>query len=483
MTGRRAYPYWLAGLDVVGLLLAVEATVHLRVWLNPVFENQFTVATARAHLPPRGVVLAVTLLAGLWVGLYRRGEHFLLRRVFKRVPKGTVLACMSLATLTLFTDDRGAVYARSLLLLYAVPATVVLAATPLLVSLGYRVAARFGWGLERVAIVGTGREAADLGRRLQEGGGLFRLVGYVSRNGEAATPTACVPRDRVLGRVAEIDRIINTVGVDHVVVADSHIAPADMLHCAVTCDKMNVILDQRPQSSCLLSEEETAHPTRLAGRTVLRFKRARFTRPQQVAKRALDLAVVALLGPVVVPVGVVTALLVKLTSPGPVFHVAPRVGRGGRYFRFYKFRSMYLDGEARRAALEAANEKGGRIFKLKHDPRVTPVGRWLRRLSLDELPQLWNVVRGDMSLVGPRPLPVGDMGENGFCRDAALWSRVRMNVLPGITGLWQVSGRSDLPFDEMVRLDVEYVQRWSIWLDAKLLLLTVPAALAGRGAY
>ncbi len=463
MKGRQAYPYWLAALDVAGLLLAVEATVHLRVWLNPLFENQFALETARDHLPPRGIFLAVTLLAGLWVGLYRPGEHFVVRRIFKLVPKGTVLACMSLATLTLFTDDHGAAYARSLLLLYAVPATAVLAATPVLVSLGYRVAGRLGWGLETVAVVGTGREAAAMGRRLQQTPGRYRVVGYISRNGEAALPTACVPPERVLGHVADIDRIINTAGLDHVVVCDSHVAPADLLRCAVACDKMNVVLDQRPQTSCLLSDGEAAHPARLAGRTVLRFKRVRFTRRQQAAKRLLDLAAAALMAPVVAPVCAVIALLVKATSRGPVLHVAPRVGRGGRYFPFLKFRSMYLDGEARRAAIQDANEKGGHIFKVKHDTRVTPLGRWLRRLSLDELPQLWNVVRGDMSLVGPRPLPIGDMGENGFCCDVPLWSRVRMNVLPGITGLWQVSGRSDLPFEKMVRLDVEYVQRWSIW--------------------
>jgi len=120
---------------------------------------------------------------------------------------------------------------------------------------------------------------------------------------------------------------------------------------------------------------------------------------------------------------------------------------------------------------------------MRRDPRVTSAGRVLRRLSLDELPQLWNIVRGDMSLVGPRPLPASDMGEGGFCPDVPLWSRVRINVLPGITGLWQVSGRSDLPFEEMIRLDLEYVRRWSLWLDLKLLVWTVPAALVGRGAY
>lgn len=174
---------------------------------------------------------------------------------------------------------------------------------------------------------------------------------------------------------------------------------------------------------------------------------------------------------------IVIAIAVKLDSPGPVLFKQRRVGKGGREFWFYKFRSMVADAEARRAALLQMNEASGPLFKIKNDPRITRTGRWLRKFSLDELPQLINVVLGDMSLVGPRPaLPV----------EVAQYTarqRRRLAVKPGITGLWQVSGRSDLPFDRSIELDLEYIERQSLWLYVKILCLTFPAVLQGRGAY
>jgi lipopolysaccharide/colanic/teichoic acid biosynthesis glycosyltransferase len=154
-----------------------------------------------------------------------------------------------------------------------------------------------------------------------------------------------------------------------------------------------------------------------------------------------------------------------------------RPGIGGVPFACFKFRTMYADADERQAALEAANEKGGAIFKMRNDPRVTSVGRSLRRWSVDELPQLFNVLRGEMSLVGPRPLPERDYLQ------LEEWHRKRYLVLPGMTGLWQVSGRSELDFDELVRLDFLYLERWSVFLDLTILLKTVPAVIRARGAW
>ena len=195
-------------------------------------------------------------------------------------------------------------------------------------------------------------------------------------------------------------------------------------------------------------------------------------------KRIID--VVASVAAVVVfsPVFLTIAFLVKVTSPGPVIFVQTRVGRYGRHFNFYKFRSMYRDAEARKAQLMAENEsKDGVIFKMKNDPRVTPVGRFLRKFSLDELPQLWNVLKGDMSLVGPRPPVPKEV------REYTLEDRKRLNVIPGITCIWQVSGRSEIPFKEQVRLDKEYIASQSLGSDLLILLKTVPAILFGKGAY
>jgi lipopolysaccharide/colanic/teichoic acid biosynthesis glycosyltransferase len=169
--------------------------------------------------------------------------------------------------------------------------------------------------------------------------------------------------------------------------------------------------------------------------------------------------------------------MVKLDSPGPVFFRQERMGRGGRAFGIFKFRSMVAGAEHSRYDLEARNEYDGPMFKMRRDPRVTGAGSWLRKWSLDELPQILNVLTGDMSLVGPRPLWVEE------ARQCTGWTVKRLDITPGITGLWQVLGRSTIPFDEMVKLDYMYVTGWSLGWDVKLLLQTVPAVLRKRGAY
>jgi lipopolysaccharide/colanic/teichoic acid biosynthesis glycosyltransferase len=201
--------------------------------------------------------------------------------------------------------------------------------------------------------------------------------------------------------------------------------------------------------------------------------------PEQ-AKRAFDIGAVLVGGALLTPILLLLALAVRLQDGGPVLYASRRVGRGGRAFDFYKFRTMVVGAEALRQGLP--NESDGRLFKLRDDPRVTPLGRWLRRSSLDELPQLWNVLRGDMHLVGPRPLPEADLRGVEDDAELAYWFEQRHRVRPGITGAWQVAGRSALGFAEMVRHDIRYIQDWSLWLDLLLLAKTVPAVLRGRGA-
>lgn len=195
------------------------------------------------------------------------------------------------------------------------------------------------------------------------------------------------------------------------------------------------------------------------------------------AKRLLDVvAALTMLMMAALPM-LFIALAIRWTSAGPIFFRQPRVGKGGRFFTSYKFRSMYVDAEERFEEVAHLNEVDGPIFKLRNDPRITPVGRFLRRTSLDELPQLFNVLRGEMSLVGPRPALMREV--LGY----EPWQLQRLTVRPGLTGLWQVSGRSELPFEVMMRLDLEYIRRWSLWFDIWLLMRTVPAVLSTRGAY
>jgi exopolysaccharide biosynthesis polyprenyl glycosylphosphotransferase len=198
---------------------------------------------------------------------------------------------------------------------------------------------------------------------------------------------------------------------------------------------------------------------------------------QVAIKRVIDVVVAIILLLVLSPLFLLTALLIKLYSPGPVFFIQERVGLNKRRFNLLKFRTMVDKAEQLLTELERFNEVSGPVFKIGSDPRVTKIGKILRKTSIDELPQLINVLKGDMSLVGPRPLPVRDY--NGFGRD---WHRRRISVRPGITCLWQVNGRSTVPFEKWMLLDMQYIDTWSLWLDFKILVKTIPAVLRASGA-
>jgi lipopolysaccharide/colanic/teichoic acid biosynthesis glycosyltransferase len=194
-------------------------------------------------------------------------------------------------------------------------------------------------------------------------------------------------------------------------------------------------------------------------------------------KRGFDLVVSALVVVIGLPVWALVALAIKLDSRGPIFFVDRRIGVGEREFPMLKFRTMVADAAELQPELEDENEAEGALFKIREDPRVTRVGKFLRRFSLDEIPQVLNVLKGEMSLVGPRPLPLRDYE---LLED---WHRRRYGVLPGMTGLWQISGRSGLSFDDLVRLDFTYIENWSLWLDISIIVKTIPAVITQRGAY
>lgn len=215
-----------------------------------------------------------------------------------------------------------------------------------------------------------------------------------------------------------------------------------------------------------------------AGTPIIVFKTTPHMEGQMLVKRVFDVVVSLSAITALLPVFLAVCLAVKLTSKGPMLFKQERTGWRGRVFKMFKFRTMYVDAEKRRAELMAQNEMSGPVFKLTKDPRITKVGGFLRRFSLDELPQLFNVLRGEMSLVGPRPLPVYETEAFEAFKD-----RRRLSVLPGVTGLWQVSGRSGIEdFEEWVRLDLEYIDRWSLWLDMLILLRTIPAVFTASGA-
>jgi exopolysaccharide biosynthesis polyprenyl glycosylphosphotransferase len=280
----------------------------------------------------------------------------------------------------------------------------------------------------------------------------------------------------VLGGVSELESILMRLPVDEVMVAlpiKSHFGEIEEI--VGVCGRAGI---QTQYSLELFTSDVAKHHSVDSAEGTRVVVEMVHSDHRLVLKSTLD-RIAATLGLIALsPVFVLIGLAVKLTSKGPVFFVQQRFGLGKRKFGMIKFRTMVVDAEARQASLEHLNEHNGPTFKMKSDPRITRLGSFLRRSSLDELPQLINVLKGEMSLVGPRPLPSRDVE-----RFSAAWLMRRFSVKPGITGLWQVSGRSNTDFDNAIKLDLRYIDKWSLLLDVKILFRTLSAVAKGRGAY
>jgi exopolysaccharide biosynthesis polyprenyl glycosylphosphotransferase len=282
----------------------------------------------------------------------------------------------------------------------------------------------------------------------------------------------------VIGGDGSLKYLVDTCDVDRVIICSSSVA-ADRDEFLHSLTAAGIQVDVIPTPFEALGARVDVH--HLEGAPLMTLPRPRLTRSATSLKRALDISVSALALIALLPVLAVCALAIKLDSRGPLFFRQTRVGRDGKRFRLWKFRSMQPDADARKHEVAELNFHDGAstecMFKIREDPRVTRVGRVLRRYSLDELPQLYNVLVGDMSLVGPRPLIEEEAIQvNGRFRH-------RLSLTPGVTGLWQVNGRSEIPFTEMVSLDYLYVTNWTLWGDVKLLMKTLPAVARGNGAY
>jgi exopolysaccharide biosynthesis polyprenyl glycosylphosphotransferase len=292
----------------------------------------------------------------------------------------------------------------------------------------------------------------------------------------ARCATAATPRSTSsLGTLEHLPEVLETHRVDEVVIADPDFPQQEAVELVDQCHQRGVRVRIAPSTMEILVHRAEFVP----GQSVPLFELRPpvFEGVDFLLKRMFDVVGATLLLLFLSPFFLAIALAIKITSRGSVFYASQRPGIGGTPFSCWKFRTMYRDADQRQADLESINEASGALFKIRDDPRMTPVGRMLRGFSLDELPQLWNVVRGQMSLVGPRPLPLRDYDQ---LED---WHKKRYLVLPGITGLWQISGRSELDFDDLVRLDFLYLERWSVFLDLSILVKTVPAVLSRRGAF
>lgn len=419
------------------------------------------------------VLLALTFrYTGVW--RRRRGESWLDESA--RVATATAAGITLMMAVTFFLQPSP--FSRLLLFWALLFIVLFIGAARLARRIGLSLLYRRGIGVDRALVVGAGETGRSVIRTLLARPDLgFALVGYLEDGDGGNIGIGRIPR---LGGYNELDRHLREMAPIHTVfLALPGAMHPQLLNLLQVCRQHDVRAQVAPD--LLQLSLNRVEFTTMAGMPLLGVRdMAAFGHISawgRLFKRALDLFIIALFAlPTLLVMGVI-ALLIKIDSPGPVFYPSPRVGRDGHLFNMYKFRSMVLDADDQKEALRELNEADGPMFKIRHDPRLTRAGRLIRRLSLDELPQLYNVLVGQMSLVGPRP-PLPE--EVAHYKP---WHRQRLAVVGGMTGLWQVSGRSDLSFDELCLLDIYYIENWTVGLDVRILLQTIPHLLSGKGAY
>jgi exopolysaccharide biosynthesis polyprenyl glycosylphosphotransferase len=449
----------LAALDLAGLVLAIYTALLLKtVIANPDQLSQMWGQTTD-YAPLAGLVM---LLLFARSGLYRDRAQ---RPGFTKV-----IASLFQVTLVvlIYAEIEGERF-QSYYIFYASLFFALIyvsflrwlferASGAVLRAAGYR---------RRAVLVGSGPNILAVSQALHDSSAI-EPYGFVAR-----TPLALVDGLRDFRSLEQLER--NFDAVDEVLIADADFPQEEAVELVDRCHEHGVRVRVAPSTMEILMERVEFVPGQAL--PLFELKPPVFDGLDFAVKRTFDFVGSVLLLVVLSPVMAAAALGVKLSSHGPVLYRSPRPGIGGRPFTCLKFRTMVEGAEHLQERLETHNEVGGALFKIRADPRITRVGRFLRRWSLDELPQLFNVLRGEMSLVGPRPLPQRDYAR---LED---WHRKRYRVLPGITGLWQVSGRSELDFDELVRLDFLYLERWSVFLDLTIILKTIPAVVRARGAW
>lgn len=463
------FAFWDTVLTLASFLLAYR----LRLFLLPdaplyPLADYWTLMLAIAFIWPA---------TGFVLGVYRdpesasRGEAA--RSVFSLVfvASGVLATGIFLLKATFISRLLILFFAATNLLVLTTARLAVFALRPLLRE-------RFG-RYHYFLLVGTDADAQEFARLIEEHERAgMRLLGFVhpaAEGTETRAPAIALARSYPVWPLERLAEIIRTHVVDEVVFVVTKQELERMEEVFLLCEeeglKTRVRLKFFPHVISRVSLE------RLHDTPLLTFSTTPENEVHLLLKRAFDMAVALLLLALLSPLLLLLAVLVKLSSRGPILFRQTRCGLGGRRFTLYKFRSMISDAEQRRAELQSYNQADGPLFKIENDPRCTLVGRWIRRLSLDELPQFYNILRGDMSFVGPRPALPEEVERY------ERWQRRRLRMKPGLTCLWALEGRSRLSFERWMKLDLEYIDNWSLGLDLKIFLKTIPLVLSGRGAY
>jgi exopolysaccharide biosynthesis polyprenyl glycosylphosphotransferase len=467
------WKYLLVASDALLILIAFGGAYYLRYQLqwfravDPVFQVDFWY-----YVPFALALLVVLPMAFRFSGAYpyRRGRS-LIEEVYAIATAATA-GVVVLITISLFF--RPLLYSRLIFLYTAFLVTLLLGISRFTIHLVRGHLRAYGVGVQRMLLVGVG----DVGHMVMRTVAArpdygYQLIGFLDDN--PAKGNTDIGPFKALGPLDNLHQALETHRIDTAIIClpwQNHRTIQRLLRtCEQHCVRAQVVPDLFQLTKNQVYVED------LNGIPLIGTRDISLQGWNLFVKRASDLAIGGLGALVSLPFAALIAFAIKLDSPGPILYVQTRIGKNGAPFRCYKFRSMVADADERRQELVERNEASGPLFKVRNDPRRTRVGRFLRRYSLDELPQLINVLRGEMSLVGPRP----NLPEE--VEHYVDWHQKRLIVSPGITGLWQVSGRSDLTFDEMVLLDIYYVENWNLIMDLGILLRSFPAVLRGRGAY
>jgi len=464
---------WMIG-DIVminvAFILAYWVRYDLQLFrgVDPAFEVPY-----RVYLP------FVALFTVLLMVVYRQAGSYRLRRrlswfdEFYAIVNST--ATGTIITIVLIFLYRPAFYSR-IIFIYAALLSIALLGLNRYLSLRLiRMLRLKGYGVKRVVIIGAGEVARAVMRAVVANPEVgLEIVGFLDDNPSKGETD--IGRFKALGNIeGNLAPLLAAEVIDEVIITLPWQYHRKIMRIMTQCERKNIRTRIVPDLFQITLNRMQIEE--IAGVPMIGVKEGGISGLNQFIKRSIDL-IVATVGLILSsPIMALIALSIKLDSPGPILFPQERVGKDGNRFTIYKFRSMVEDAEAQKETLEALNEAEGPLFKIREDPRLTRTGKWLRRISLDELPQLYNILRGDMSLVGPRP-PIPDEVEQ-----YKEWHKRRLEVPPGLTGLWQISGRSGLTFDEMALLDIYYIENWSLGLDAKILIQTVPKVLFGYGAY
>jgi len=467
------WKYWLVAADMALILTAFVIAYFVRYQLqwfravDPVF-----LVNLWAYGPFAVALLIIVPISFRLSGIYpyRRGRS-LMEETYA-IATATTAGVMILIIASLFFSPL--LYSRLIFFYTAVLITVLLGTARFALQWVLAYLRHYEVGVKRVLLIGAG----DVGRMVLRTVAArpdygYQLIGFLDDN--PAKGYTDIGPFRALGPVENLSQVLESQAVDSVIIClpwQSHRMIQRILR---TCEQSAVRAQVVPDLFQLTKNQ--VYVEELNGIPLISTRDVLIQGWNYWVKRGADLAIGGVLTVVGLPIYGLIALAIKLDSPGPVFFVQTRIGRSGVPFRCYKFRSMVDGAEELRQQLGELNEATGPLFKLRNDPRRTRVGRWIRRFSLDELPQLINVLRGEMSLVGPRPNLPEEVAQYQE------WHKKRLTVSPGITGLWQVSGRSDLTFDEMVLLDIYYVENWTLNMDVGIILRSLPAILRARGAY